>query len=147
MKINNDIFFAEVERLLQQSEEVTIPIRGNSMRPMLRDGREKVVLRRYDGKQVSVGDVMLFRYCGGYVLHRAVDVEGEQVTFAGDGNYKLYERATTKDVVAQMVAYIKEDGRRVECTDREWLRYSRVWMSMPMLLRRLILGVERRIKI
>lgn len=146
MQISNDIFFAEVERLMGDGGEVTITIRGNSMQPMLRDGREKVVLRRYEGDELQRGDVMLFRYRGGYVLHRVVSIDGERIVFSGDGNYKLYEQATTKDIVARMVAYVK-DGRRVECTDKEWLRYSRVWMALPMLLRRVILGVKRRIKI
>ena len=44
MQISNDIFFAEVERLLGEGGEVVITIRGNSMQPMLRDGRDKVVL-------------------------------------------------------------------------------------------------------
>mgnify|MGYP002517822418 FL=1 len=146
MQISNDIFFAEVERLLGEGGEVTITIRGNSMQPMLRDSRDKVVLRRYEGDELQRGDVMLFRYRGGYVLHRVVSIDGERIVFAGDGNYKLYEQATTKDIVARMVAYVK-DGRRVECTQKEWLRYSRVWMALPQLLRRVILGVKRRIKI
>ena len=75
-----------------------------------------------------------------------VSINGERIVFAGDGNYKLYEQATTKGIVARMVAYVK-NGRRVECTDKEWLRYSRLWMALPQLLRRVILGVKRRIKI
>ena len=146
MQISNDIFFAEMERLMGEGGEVVITIRGNSMQPMLRDSRDKVVLRRYEGDELQRGDVMLFRYRGGYVLHRVVSIDGERIAFAGDGNYKLYEQAITKDIVACMVAYVK-DGRRVECTDKEWLRYSRVWMALPMLLRRERLGVKRRIKI
>jgi len=146
MQISNEIFFAEVERLLGEGGEVTITIRGNSMQPILRDGRDKVVLRHYEGERIQRGDVMLFRYRGGYVLHRVVSVEGKRITFAGDGNYKLYEQAQRSDIVARMVAYIKDD-RRVECTQREWLRYSRVWMALPMLLRRVILGVKRRLNL
>ena len=146
MKITNDIFFAEVERLLTESDEVTITIRGNSMRPMLRDGRDGVVLRRYDGESVRVGDVLLFRYRAGYVLHRVIKIENEQITFAGDGNYKIYEQAQRSEIVARMVAYVR-DGRRVECKDREWQRYSRLWMALPMIVRRVVLGIQRRIKI
>ena len=146
MQISNDIFFAEVEHLLGEGGEVVITIRGNSMQPVLRDSRDKVVLRRCEGDELQRGDVMLFRYRGGYVLHRVVGVDGERITFAGDGNYKLYEQALRTDIVARMVAYCK-NGRRVECSDREWQRYSRLWMALPMLLRRVILGVKRRIKI
>ena len=146
MKISNEIFFAEVERLLSQSDEVTITIRGNSMRPMLRDGRDVVVLRRYDGGSVSVGDVMLFRYRAGCVLHRVVKVEGEWITFSGDGNYKLYEKAQRSDIVARMVAYVRGGCRR-ECNSRQWQRFSYLWMALPMIVRRIVLGVMRRLKL
>ena len=146
MKIKSDIFFAEVERLLAQSDEVTITIRGNSMRPMLRDGRDGVVLRRYECEPIRVGDVMLFRYRAGHILHRVVRVEGERITFAGDGNYNLYEVAQRGDIVARMVAYVK-DGSRYECEGKEWRRFSRVWMALPMIARRVVIGVMRRLKI
>ena len=146
MKIKSDIFFAEVERLLTESDEVTITIRGNSMRPMLRDGRDGVVLRRYESEPIRVGDVMLFKYRAGYVLHRVIKIEDEQITFAGDGNYKIYEQAQRSEIVARMVAYVRV-GRRVECKDREWQRYSRLWMALPMIVRRVVLGVMRRLKI
>lgn len=146
MQISNEIFFAEVERLLGEGDEVTITIRGNSMQPMLRDGRDRVVLRRYEGEPIGVGDVMLFRHSRRHVLHRVVRIEGERIIFAGDGNYRLYEQAHREDVVAHMVAYIR-DGRRRECSDVPWQRFSRVWMALPMILRRVILGVKRRVKI
>ena len=146
MKIKSDIFFAEVERMLTESDEVTITIRGNSMRPMLRDGRDGVVLRRYESESIRVGDVMLFKYRSGYVLHRVIKIEDEQITFAGDGNYKIYEQAQRSEIVARMVAYVR-DGRRVESKDREWQRYSRLWMALPMIVRRVVLRIQRRIKI
>ena len=144
MRISNDIFFAEVEALLLASEEVTIPIRGNSMLPMLRDGCDAVVLRRYDGGEVVVGDVMLFRYRAGHVLHRVVRVDREKITFAGDGNYQLYEQASREEIVARMVAYVR-DGHRRGCDERTWRCFTRLWTMLPMLLRRVILGIMRRI--
>lgn len=35
--IDNGIFFREVERLLDEGDSVTIRVRGNSMRPLLRN--------------------------------------------------------------------------------------------------------------
>ena len=43
---DNDILLSEVAGLLCEGKTVTIPVRGNSMRPFLADGRDSVVLQR-----------------------------------------------------------------------------------------------------
>ena len=44
--IDNGIFFREVERLLDEGDSVTIRVRGNSMRPLLRNGRDRIILKK-----------------------------------------------------------------------------------------------------
>lgn len=46
-EVANDIFFAEVERLLARGESVTMLVRGDSMRPLLRDRIDRVTIRRH----------------------------------------------------------------------------------------------------
>ena len=61
-ELSNKIFFAEVERLISEGENVTITLKGHSMRPWLRSERHKVVLRPYTIGEVKIGDIVLFRY-------------------------------------------------------------------------------------
>ena len=144
--LNNNLFFGEVERLLSDGEDVTIMVRGNSMRPLLRDGRDKVVVRCFCGENIALGDVMLFRYNGGYIMHRVVRIEGDRIVFAGDGNYKRWEIAARRDVVARIVAVIRPSGRRVNFDSQRWRTLSTAWLVLPQIVRRVILGVLRRIK-
>ena len=58
MRLNNKIFFAEVEELLAEGRQVTILVRGNSMRPLLRDGRDKVILRKANDEDIKIGAVL-----------------------------------------------------------------------------------------
>ena len=145
MEINNKIFFAEVERLLTEDITATILVRGNSMRPLLRDSRDKVVLRRSQESDIAIGEIMLFRYRGDCIMHRVVEIDGDTVVFAGDGNYKTYETAHRADVIARVVSVVRPSGRVVKCDSLRWRTMSRAWLILPRELRRIILGVMRRI--
>ena len=147
MRLNNNIFFAEVEELLAEGKQVTILVRGNSMRPLLRDGRDKVVLRKANDEDIKKGAVMLFRYRGSHVMHRVTKIEGDVVVFEGDGNYKLQEVATRKDIVAIVEAIVRPSGRLIECSSRRWRFLSFMWLSQARLERRVILGIMRRLKL
>ena len=147
MRLSNDIFFAEVEELLAEGKQVTILVRGNSMRPLLRDGRDKVVLRKANDEDIKKGAVMLFRYRGSHVMHRVRKIEGDVVIFEGDGNYKLQEVVTRKDIVAVVEAVVRPSGRRIECSSRRWRFLSFMWLSQMRIERRVILGIMRRLKL
>lgn len=147
MRLNNNIFFAEVEELLAEGKQVTILVRGNSMRPLLRDGRDKVVLRKANDEDIKKGAVILFRYRGSHVMHRVTKIEGDVVVFEGDGNYKLQEVATRKDIVAIVEAIVRPSGRRIECSSRRWRFLSFMWLSQARLERRVILGIMRRLNL
>ena len=147
MRLKNDIFFAEVEELLDEGRQVTILVRGNSMRPLLRDGRDKVILRRANDEDIRKGAVMLFRYRGSHVMHRVTRIEGDVVIFEGDGNYKMQEIALRKDIIAVMEAVVRPSGRRIECSSRRWRILSFMWLSQARIERRVILGIMRRLNL
>lgn len=147
MRLKNDIFFAEVEHLLSENRDVEIMVRGNSMRPLLRDNRDRVVIRPSCPDDICCGAIMLFRHRGQYVMHRVLEIDGDRITFAGDGNYKLQEVVTRNDVVARVVAVVRPSDRRIDCDSRQWRIMSRGWLILPPMIRRIILGVFRRLKI
>ena len=139
--IDNGIFFREVERLLDEGDSVTIRVRGNSMRPLLRNGRDRIILKKATEEDLCKGAVMLFRYRGTYCVHRVVRIDGDTVIFAGDGNYRTEERAARGDIMAVM----RPSDRIVECASIRWRLQSAVWLALPQIVRRGILGVLRRL--
>ena len=93
----NQLFFAEVEAMLAEGREVQIRMKGHSMRPLLRSERDQVVLTPCaDPARLQPGDVVLFRCCGRHILHRIVRRDGERLTLAGDGNYRITEQHDTR---------------------------------------------------
>lgn len=144
LELNNEVFFAEVEQLLSQGESVTITVKGNSMRPWLQDGKHKVVIKPYTNC-IQCGDIALFRYNGNHILHRAVKIDNNKITFAGDGNIGTKEFATTDDIIALVESIITPSGQVIECSSKEWRTKSRLWLALPQFARRVILGILRRL--
>ena len=87
------------------------------------------------------GDVVLFRCCGRHILHRIVRRDGDRLTLAGDGNYRITEQCTTRDVAGIAVRVIRASGRVVGCDSPGWQLRSRLWLAIPPWLRRQVLRV------
>ena len=80
MKIfSNDIFFAQVESEIAAGRSVRFKVKGHSMYPLLRNGKDEVTLSPLE-KVPAVNDIVLFRYHGKHILHRIISIEGDTYT-------------------------------------------------------------------
>lgn len=145
LELSNELFFAEVEQLISQGENVTITIKGNSMRPWLQNSKHKVIVKPLAGSILQCGDIALFRYKGKHILHRVVKIENDKITFSGDGNIGIKEQASKDDVIALVESIITPSGRVIECNSNEWKTKSKLWLALPQFARRIILGILRRL--
>jgi len=82
--VPNKVLLEEAGLLLEEGREVSFTPLGNSMLPFIRGGKDSVRLCKKPS--VEVGDIVLARLPGRYVLHRVVGMEGERLTLMGDGN-------------------------------------------------------------
>ena len=84
--MNNAEFLPEVFALVNEGHDVTIPLRGFSMRPFLEDGRDLAILCKID-RPLKVGDIVLAELSPGrYALHRIFRLDDKRVQMLGDGN-------------------------------------------------------------
>lgn len=147
LQLNNDIFFAQVERMLSQGEQVTFKVRGFSMMPWLRDGRHSVVITRHSESDIRVGNILFFLYQDKWIMHRLRRIEGDRLCFAGDGNYKQKEWVGRDAVRGVVKAIVTPDEKLLYCEDFSWRFRSKVWLVLPAIIRRYILAVIRRLKL
>ena len=76
----NEVFLKEVAALIVDGHDVTLRVRGVSMRPFLEDRRDKIVLTKPLRRPI-VGDVVLAEIAQGkYVYHRIITMEDDKVT-------------------------------------------------------------------
>lgn len=142
MILPNRLFFEQVEAMLAEGREVQIRMKGHSMRPLLRSERDAVVLSPCtDPSRLRPGEVVLFRCGERHILHRIVRRDGDRLTLAGDGNYRITEYCTTRDVAGIAVRAIRASGRTVDFGSPRWRLQSRLWLTVSPWLRRQLLRV------
>lgn len=128
-QIPNDLFFAWVESELAEGRRVRFRLKGSSMFPLIREGRDGVMIRPCTEDELHPMDVVLFRYRGKHVLHRILRKEGHRLLLQGDGSYVAREQCTTADVVGKLDEVIRPSGRSVSVTDWQWRLSGRIWRS------------------
>ncbi|MGM9693729.1 MAG: S24/S26 family peptidase [Alloprevotella sp.] len=147
-EIPNKILIGEIRNALQQGHTATLRVKGVSMRPFLESLRDKVLLVPPQPEQIKVGDVVLAEISKDlFVLHRVAKREGERLTLRGDGNVYGTEKCTVSDVIGVVTAFFRKGKTTPDSVeDKKWRIYSRLWPSSS-LLRRLILGIWRRVMV
>lgn len=109
------------EHLLQRLREgkvILAPTQGNSMRPFIHGGRDKVLIQRKD--EIRIGDIVMVPYGGMTILHRVYAIEGTRLILMGDGNLKGNEVVDKLEVWGTAIEIIKPNGRHRK-PHRAWL--------------------------
>ena len=136
------------EELLKTQDEVMTRTKGISMRPLLRQGRDIVVIKRPQFP-LKAGDVPLYRVKGKeeLVLHRILRVKKDGTYIIRGDNLFLKEYVNEYQIVGVMKAFYRE-GRYCDCEkSRKYklyivlnrvsypLRYLWKCMVRPMLVK------------
>ncbi len=140
MNIPNEILIPEVARLVNEGKSVTLPLRGQSMRPYLEDQRDKGLLVKIE-KPLKKGDVILAETAPKrYALHRIVKIEGDDITMCGDGNFSP-ELIKRSDVLAIAVGFYRNGSTKLDSVDSLSYRiYWRLWVWLRPLRRYLLIA-------
>lgn len=126
---------AELLEKLHEGKMILAPTTGNSMRPFIQGGRDKVLICKRE--KVSVGDIVMVPYGGMKILHRVYSIEGSKLILMGDGNLKGNEVVDKSEVWGTAVEIIKPNGRRCK-PHKAWL-----WRHM-LPIRKYLLKIHRK---
>lgn len=97
---------------------------GTSMLPMLRQGKDKVMIKK-PCFPLKKFDVPLYTNYDHITLHRIVRVRRDgSYVICGD-NRKSYEYGVTEDRIIGVLAAIVRDGRVIDADSEELLEYAR----------------------
>ncbi len=137
-EIDNLTFFVWVEDELAHAGRVRFRVKGVSMYPLLRDGRDEVLLRNCNDGNLEIGDIALFKYGGVYILHRLRKRNGEELVFQGDNVLSRQERCCIGDVVG-VVELLYRSGLNGEFMvlspkSLKWMIYSALWRNVGIYL-------------
>ena len=129
-KIPNELFFSRVEAEIAGGRPVRFRLKGWSMFPLLRDGRDEVVLYPCTEDELQTMDVVLFRYNGRHVLHRIIRREGTRLYIRGDGSFVAREQCTVADVVGKVRFVIRPSGKVLSVSSWRWRLPGMLWSRM-----------------
>lgn len=136
MEKSNELLIPEFERLIKLGHMVEFIPKGESMRPFIEGGRDKVFLAPCP--EVKVGIVVLAKVNDAYVLHRIYQIRGKKIILRGDGNLEGYEVCMASDIIGRVVQLRKKGGKRVP------MKKARVWRHLPTCVKKFYLKLYRR---
>ena len=111
-----------IEELLKQEGKFLGPTKGVSMLPMLKEGRDTIVVYPKKGR-LAPYDVALYKRGEDYILHRVISVTDWGYIIRGDNCY--YDEKIKEDrVIGVLGEYFKGD-KHVLLTDKEYIKYSK----------------------
>ena len=143
-QIPNDLFFAWVETEIAEGRSVQFRLKGVSMFPLIRNGKDEVVLHPCSAEDLRPMDVVLFKYKGQYLLHRIIKREGKRLIIQGDGSFVAKEMCTTDDVVGKVYAIVRRHDKVIYVDSWKWKLPSLLWRNTG-LLRPYLLYILRRL--
>ena len=99
---------------------------GDSMMPLIKQGRDVLVISRAEGR-LKRYDVPLYkRDSGQYVLHRILKVRENDYVICGDNRCNIEYGITDKHIIGVLTGIIR-NGREISVTDRKYRIYVHLW--------------------
>lgn len=143
IEIPNKYLMPEIIKLLEEGSTVTIRLKGYSMRPFLEGLRDKALLKKHDN--IKINDIVLAEIDKKqYVLHRVINICGNDVTLRGDGNIRS-ESCKIDDIKGIAIGFYRKGRTKLEFTnDSKWKIYSFLWNKLYPL-RKYLLYIYRKL--
>lgn len=115
-----------IVQTLEDGGQFRLITAGTSMKPLLRNRRDTVVLAK--AQNVSRFDIVLYRRKNGqYVLHRIVRCEDDgSFTLCGD-NQLIYEHGINREDIIASVCEIEKNGKTIDFFSPKYRLYVFFW--------------------
>jgi len=111
------------------------------MLPLIRQGRDLVVIERPKGR-LRRFDVPLYRRDSGqYVLHRVLQVREKDYVLCGDNRWRKETGVTDRHVIGVLTAVVR-DGKELTVKDRRYRLYVLLWCGLFPLRALLLKGLR-----
>lgn len=137
------------EEYLKENGKLTYTFKGVSMNPLLKQGRDLVTLVPKTEKRCKKYDVVLYRRDEKhYVLHRVIEVRGNDYVIQGDNCFAKEYGIRDEDIIG-ILSYFMRKGKMVKVTDFSYRMYSYIWVAVhPTVIfsKRIVRKLARKIR-
>lgn len=112
---------------------------GTSMKPLLRQRRDLIEIRRKEPGRCKKYDVVLYKRNGQYILHRILRVLPSGYLIAGDNNF-FVERDITDDMILGVMTRVIRNGKDITMDNPFYWLYVHFWCDCYPLRKFLLRG-------
>ena len=112
------------EEILARDGMLVYKTKGVSMRPMLRQNRDLVIIR-VPASRLKKYDVALYKRGRDTVLHRVIGVKKDHYLIRGDNTYTVEN--VPDEAVIGVLACFRRGEKEISTEDRAYRRYARFW--------------------
>ena len=153
---NGEFYLADaievIEEILAGGGEFRMYPKGTSMLPLIKQGKDSVVLKRNFEVGAKKNDIAFYRRVGGqFVLHRVMRVEKDgSFTMCGDNQTQL-EYGIKKEQIIGYVDRLYKGEKKYSFNSLGYKLYIFFWCFMPYrrtwrFIRGKLSGLKRRLK-
>jgi len=114
------------ETELAEKGKLVFHNRGVSMRPLIREGKDLMIIERPVGRLKRYDGVLYKTANGGYILHRVLKVRENDYVICGD-NCTKREYGITDEMVIGVLTGVIRKGKALSATDKRYRLYVHLW--------------------
>lgn len=141
----------KMKLILNSCGELIIAPKGKSMRPYLKEKRDKVKVVPIE-RELRKYDIVLYKSEGLYILHRVISNEGDYCLISGDNNSAV-EKIAQNDIIGVVDEIIRYDKIRItiDLNDKsiwttiwyEW-NFKRLWIHLVNFFERIFGKIQKK---
>lgn len=140
---------AAILPILDEGNNLKIPLSGRSMFPLLSGGRDEAIISTVKEKKLKRGHIVLYaRDDGTHVLHRIHHIKNGDFFMLGDAHTFVEGPIKKENVLAIAVAVVRK-GKMISCSRYDFRIVSALWMfvrPMRAVILRVAISIRHQLK-
>lgn len=113
-----------IEDIIKEKGVYFGKIQGDSMLPLIREDKDKVIITRPQKFPLNKYDVPVYKKDGHLTMHRIIKVTAKGYIICGDNRVNL-ERDITDDLIIGVLAGIRRENEYIDCKSLKYKIYAR----------------------
>lgn len=118
----------QIEDVLREEGVFVGTTAGSSMYPMLKNRRDTIIIRPYEGR-LKKYDVPLYKRGDKYILHRIIKVLPDSYIIRGDNCIRKEYGITDGQILGVLDGFYRK-GKEVDMEGAAYRMYVRVWCAL-----------------
>lgn len=103
---------------------------GDSMKPLIRQGKDLLIIEKADGR-LKKYDVPLYRRDSGqYVLHRILKVRENDYIICGDNRWQKEYGITDRHIIGVLTAVVRNGNHAISVSSFRYMIYVHIWCDL-----------------